>query len=324
MMNGKKLIRVTLLGIFCFGSVQLMQAQDINEAKTAYNAALQTMRTDPAQAIKSLQSCMDICGKVGASADSVKLAATSKFAETYYNLANNEAKDKNLDQAIIHFRQAMKYGKETNNEEVLKRTTAAIVRIYAIQANAYNSQKDQVKAQEALDQAIQTDSLNPIVWLVQTKIYADGDNGQGVVAAIDKCLASSKNPNETRQAQQLGFNFFLGRGSKAVNASNFEDGVADLEQAMKYDENSKDALAYLSKAYNGAKNWDKAIEAADKGITLEEDVPEKEAKFWYEIGLANKGKGETSNACEAFKKAMFGQYVDVAKYEIDVVLKCGK
>jgi tetratricopeptide (TPR) repeat protein len=324
MMKGMKLIRVALLGIFCFGSVQIMQAQDINEAKAAYNAALQSMKDDPATAVKSLQSCIELCGKIGAPADSVKTAANSKFAETYYNLATNQARDKNLDGAIVNFKEAMKFGQSTNNTEVLKRTSTALVRIYAIQANTLVTQKDGAKAQETLNQALQMDTLNTTVWLVQMRIYQDADNADGVEKCVQKIMDLSKNPNETRQAQQAAMKYFLTKGSKAVNGNKFDEGVVNLEKALKYDETSKDAIAYLAKAYNGTSQWDKAIETANKGIALEEDVPEKEAKFWFEIGLAYKGKGEKANACDSFKKAMVGQYLENAKYEIEVDLKCGK
>jgi tetratricopeptide (TPR) repeat protein len=323
-MKGMKLIRVSLLGIFCFGSIQMMQAQDVNEAKAAYNAALQIMKTDPATAVKSLESCIELCGKIGAPADSVKTAAHSKFAETYFNLASNQARDKNLDGAVISFKEAQKYGQQTNNAEVLKRTTSALVRVYAMQANTILTQKDPVKAQETLNMAMQLDTLNVPVWLVQMKIFQDTDNAAGVESAIQKCITISKNPNETRQAQQSGVKYFLSKGSKAVNASKFDEGAANLEKAFLYDPANKDVLAYLTKAYNGLSQWDKAIETANKGIAIEEDVPEKEAKFWFEIGLAYKGKGDKTNACESFKKAMVGQYLENAKYEIEVDLKCGK
>jgi tetratricopeptide (TPR) repeat protein len=124
--------------------------------------------------------------------------------------------------------------------------------------------------------------------------------------------------------KQSGAKYFLSKGSKAVNANKFDEGALNLEKALLYDETNKDILAYLAKAYNGLSQWDKAIETANKGIAIEEDVPEKEAKFWFEVGLAYKGKNDKANACDAFKKAMVGQYLENAKYEIDVALKCGK
>jgi tetratricopeptide (TPR) repeat protein len=324
MMKGKKSILVVLLGIFCFVSVQSMQGQDINDAKTAYNAALTSMKDSPDAAIKSLQSCIKLCEQIGAPADSVKIAANSKFAETYYNLATNQARAKDLDGAVVNFKEAMKYGKETKNTEVLNRTTTALARIYAINANTFITKKDSVNAQANLNLALELEPANVTVWLVQTKVFTETDNIAGIENSIQKVMEISKNPNEVRQAQQMGMKYFLSEGSKAVIANKFEEGFVHLEKAAKYDETNKDVLAYLSKAYNGASKWDSAIEAANKGIALEEDVPEKEAKFWFEVGLAYKGKGDKTNACESFKKAMFGQYVENAKYEIEVDLKCGK
>ncbi len=323
-MKVKKLILVALLGIFCFGSVQTMQGQDINDAKTAYNAALTSMKDSPEAAVKSLQACIKLCDQIGAPADSVKIAANSKFAETYYNLATNQARAKDLDGAVVNFKEAMKFGKATNNTEVLNRTTTALARIYAINANTFITKKDSVNAQANLNLALELEPANVTVWLVQTKVFTETNNVAGIDTAIQKVTEISKNPNEIRQAQQMGMKYFLSAGSKAVIANKFDEGILHLEKAAKYDETNKDVLAYLSKAYNGASKWDSAIEAANKGIALEEDVPEKEAKFWFEIGLAYKGKGDKSNACDSFKKAMFGQYVENAKYEIDVDLKCGK
>jgi tetratricopeptide (TPR) repeat protein len=323
-MKGMKLIRVALTGIFVFAAIQIGFAQDINGAKTAYNDALQNLKSNPAAAIKSLENCVSICEKIGAPADSVKNAAESKFAETYYNLALTEARAKKFEEAAGNFLLAKKFGEQTNNKEVLDRALPALVRIYAMISNSYLGKKDTTLAQENIEKALAIDSTDPTAWLVQTRIYQDMDNPEGVQKAIAKCLQYSKNPNETRQAQQSGMVYFLTRGSKDVNMNKFEEGVADLEKALSYDENNKDILAYLAKGYNGLAQWDKAIDAAQKGIAIEEDVPEKEAKYWYEIGMAYKGKNDKTQACEAFKKAMAGQYVDNAKYEIEVDLKCGK
>lgn len=323
-MKGKNLTRLALIGIFCFGSIQMVQAQDVNEASTIYNTALQSMKDDPASAVKSLQSCIDLCNKIGAPADSVKKAARSKFAESYYNLATSQARDRKLDESVVNFKEALKYAQETNNSEVIKRTSPALVRIYAMQANGSLVAKDPVKAQETLNMALAMDTLNATVWLVQMKIFQDTDNDAGVEKAIQNCVSVSKNPNETRQAQQSGLKYFLTKGYKAVNANKFEEGITNLQKAIVYDESNKDVLAYLAKGYNGLSEWDKAIEAANKGIEAEEDVPEKEAKFWFEVGIAYKGKGDKTNACESFKKAMVGQYLENAKYEIEVDLKCGK
>jgi tetratricopeptide (TPR) repeat protein len=79
---------------------------------------------------------------------------------------------------------------------------------------------------------------------------------------------------------------------------------------------------YLGTAQNELKQWDQAIENSNKGLAVEKDDDEKKAKHYYNMGMAYKGKGDTSAACTAFKNALFGQFKENAQYEIETELKC--
>jgi len=323
-MKGKELFRVAIVIILTFGISGINQAQDLNEATNAYNSALPLIKTDPTAAIKSLNTCIDLCNKLGEAGDSVKIAAQDKLPGAYFNLGTNQATNKEIAKAIETFQEAAKYSKQYNTPEVLERSNSALARLYYMQANAQMNQKDLVKAQESINQALQLEPENATAWLVQSYIFKEGNNDAEFEAAIDKCIAFAKNANESRQAQQAALKYFLAKGSKAVNASKFDEGMISCEKAQKYDSTSKDVLFYLSKAYNGLEKWDLALETANKGLAIEEDVPEKKAKFYFELGTAQKGKGDKAGACESFQNSMFGQFSESAKYEIEVVLKCGK
>jgi len=316
-MKEKKWFRFMVAGLagLLFMSYDAM-SQDINEAKTMYNIALQSMKNDPAEAIKSLTLCIDICDKIGADADSVKMVATSKYAETYYNLGTKQASAKDMAAAEATFKTAIEYG--------LNRSNTALGQIYLMQAEGARGQKDLVKAQELISQALSKDSTSSRAWIVQAYIYRDGGLADDFESSIGKVLQLAKNGNETRIANQSALRYFLATGSQAVNGSRFEEGAAALEKAVKYDAENKDLCYFLAKAYNGLQQWDKALETANKGIAIEEDVPEKEAKYWFEIGTAMAGKGDKTQACDSYKKALFGQFAESAKYEIEVTLKCGK
>jgi len=324
MMKEMKWARILLIGVFSLGFFGITVAQDINAAIGTYNSALTTMKSDPATAITSLKLCIELCDKIGASADSIKTVANAKFAETYFNLATKQAGSKDFTGAAETFKQAIQYGEQTNNTEVLKRSSAALSQVYYMQADGYRTQKDLVKAQEAMNLSLGIDSTSSRAWIVQTYIYRDSSETEGFEKAIEKVNQYAKNVNESKMANSAGLKYFLSIGSQAVNSSKFEEGVPALEKCLKFDEANKDVFYYLAKGYNGLKLWDKAIETADKGIAVEEDVPEKEAKFWFEVGIAYAGKADKTKACESFKKAQFGQFAENAKYEIEVTLKCGK
>jgi tetratricopeptide (TPR) repeat protein len=323
-MKGKSIIRFAILMVFLPGFYGVAFAQDLNQATTVYNSALPLIKNDPGAAITSLKNCIDLCGKIGSTADSVKMAAQSKLPGAYFNLGTNQARNKEIVKAIDTFKEAVKLSQEFNTPEVLESSNSALVRLYYMQGNTLLVQKDLAGAQGFLDQAFALEPDNSTVWLVQSYLYKEANNDADFEKAIDKCISVSKNPNESKQAQQAGMKYFLGKGSKAVNGGKFAEGAGLIEKAVKYDTINKDAMFYLAKAYNGIENWDKAIEAANKGISIEEDVPEKEAKYYFELGNALKGKNDKPGACEAFKKAQFGQFAENAKYEIEVDLKCGK
>lgn len=322
-MKEMKWARIVLIVVFSLGIFGSASAQDINAAISTYNSALTTMKSDPASAINSLKQCVELCDKIGASADSIKTVANSKFAETYFNLATKQAGSKDFAGATETFKQAIQYGEQTKNAEVLKRSNAALTQVYYMQAEGYRTQKDLAKAQETIDLSLGIDSTSSRAWIVQAYIYRDGNLATELEKAIEKVNQYAKNVNESKIANSAGLKYFLAAGSQAVNGSKFEEGVAALEKCLKYEEANKDVFYYLTKGYNGLKLWDKAIETADKGIAIEEDVPEKEAKFWFEIGTAYAGKEDKTKACESYKKAQFGQFAENAKYEIEVTLKCG-
>ena len=50
-------------------------------------------------------------------------------------------------------------------------------------------------------------------------------------------------------------------------------------------------------------------------------APEAKAKFYFQLALAQAGKGETAEACETFKNAMFGQFAEPSKAQ-RTILKC--
>jgi hypothetical protein len=67
--------------------------------------------------------------------------------------------------------------------------------------------------------------------------------------------------------------------------------------------------------YNKKKNFDSAAEYAKKGLDLETGAAEAKAKYWFQLGLAQAGKGQTTDACASFKNSMFGAFLEGSKAE---------
>ena len=117
---------------------------------------------------------------------------------------------------------------------------------------------------------------------------------------------------------------FLTAGAKLITGGNSSAAIPMLEKSMKYNSKNPDLYHYMATAQNELKQWDKAIEAANKGLIYEKDEADKKAKHYYNLGMAYKGKGDKGAACSALKNALFGQFKENAQYEIEHSLKCNE
>lgn len=118
----------------------------------------------------------------------------------------------------------------------------------------------------------------------------------------------------------LALEYFRAKGSQAVNDKNFEEALALLNRAAKYGED-KDLFYFFADAYNKQNKFDSGAEYAQKGLALETGDAEAKAKFYYQLAVAQVGKGDTASACESFKNAMFGPFAEASKAQ-RTNLKC--
>ena len=77
---------------------------------------------------------------------------------------------------------------------------------------------------------------------------------------------------------------------------------------------------YLALAYSKEKNYEDAISSAQKALSIEPDKDKSDV--YFALGLAYEGKGDSTNACSAYKKVTTGPNVEAAKYQMTQVLKC--
>jgi predicted Zn-dependent protease len=93
-----------------------------------------------------------------------------------------------------------------------------------------------------------------------------------------------------------------------------------LNKAAKYGDD-KDLFYFFADVYNKQKNFSSGAEYAQKGLDLETGNTEAKAKFYYQLAVAQAGKGQTANACASFKNAMFGAFAEASKAQ-SKNLKC--
>lgn len=304
--------------------VSVAAAQDRNEVIASYNEGAKLMQTDPAGAIKAFENAITVADKVGESANDLKQKAAGALPGLYLKLASAAITEKKPSDDIMKAAKnavavAEKYGTQTHKDNASK----ILVSAYNAQATGYFGQSDFPKALATFDSLL---AINPgyvSALYNKAQIYIRQNDNASFEQTIDSYLEKVKAANDeakTKQASTLALGYFRAAGSKANQADKLDDALALLDKAAKYGED-KDLCYYYADVYNKKKNFDKGLEYAQKGLSMETAEGEPKAKFYFQQGLAQAGKGQTADACASFKKSVFGPFAEPSKAQMKN-LKC--
>jgi tetratricopeptide (TPR) repeat protein len=208
---------------------------------------------------------------------------------------------------------AEKYGTQTHKDNSAK----LLVQAYNIQATGYFSQNELDKALVTFDSLLAINPGYTTALYNKALIYIKQDNAVSFEQSIDLYIENLKVTNDTTKiktasAQALGY--FRAAGSKASQAGKLDDALGLLNKALKYG-NDKDLFYFLADVYNKKKNFDSGLEYSKKGLDLETGTAEAKAKFYFQLGLAQAGKGQTADACASFKNSTYGAFAEASKAE---------
>ena len=301
-----------------------LHAQERNDVITSYNEGARLMQTDVPAAIKAFENVIALSDKVGESAADLRQKAVQVLPGLYSKVALAAINEKKPAQEIMKAAKeasaiAEEYGTATHKENAGK----IMVQAYNTLANSYFSKDDYANALLTFDSLL---LINPgYVNAIYNKalIYMRQNNAGTFEETIDLFIEKLKGGNDTtriKQASTLALEYFRSAGSKANQANNPDEALTMLNKAAKYG-NDKDLFYYFADVYNKQKNFDSGAEYAQKGLSLEKGEAEAKAKFYYQLAVAQAGKGQTAEACASFKNALYGPFADASKAQ-RTNLKC--
>jgi len=323
-MNIKLMRKIAGMLMFSALACTVLQAQDRNAVIAAFNEGAKLTKTDVPGAIKAFENTITIADQVGEPAADLRSKAAGALPGLYMRAAQAAISEKKpapeiMKAAKLAVVKADQYGTQTHKENAAK----IMVQAYNTLANSYFSQNDYTNAVLTFDSllAINPGYVNAIYnkALVQIK----QNDAAGFEATIDSYIEKVKTANDTakvKQASTLALEYFRGAGSQANQADNLDEALASLDKAAKYGDD-KDLFYYFADVYNKKKDFDKGIEYAQKGLALETGAAEAQAKFHYQLAVAQSGKGQNTEACASFKKAMYGPFAEASKAQ-SKNLKC--
>lgn len=323
-MNIKQMRKIA--GILAVSAIigSSLNAQVRNDVIKVYNEGAKATQTDVNAAIQAFENVITLADQVGDEAADLKEKALKVLPGLYVKLAINALNEKKTAQEIIRAAKTAaamseKYGSESNKVNAGK----VLLQGYNKMGTDFFAQNDYDNALLAFDSLllINPDYLNAIY--NKALIYMRQNNNDAFEETIDSFLGkleSGKDDERTKQASTLALEYFRAAGSLANQEDSLDKTLVLLNKAAKYGDD-KDLFYYFADVYNKQENFNSGAEYAQKGLDLETGEAEDKAKFYYQLAVAQAGKGDTANACASFKNAMYGPFAEASKAQ-RTNLKC--
>ena len=313
-------VMIKIAGILVFYALlgKNLNAQERNDVIKVYNEGGKAMQTDLPVAIEAFENVIILSDQVGETADDLKEKAIKVLPGLYFKVAYNALNEKKPAPEIIQAAKkavaaAEKYGSSSNKANSEK----VLVQAYNTIASGYFSKNDYANALITFDSLL---AINPgYLTAIYNKamIYIKQDSAYAFEETIDLFIEKLKSANDeerVKQTSKMALEYFRAAGSKAVQADNLDGALVLLNKAAKYGDD-KDLFYYFADVYNKQKNFDQGAEYGQKGLDLETGDAEAKAKFYFQLGLAQEGKGQISEACVSLKNASYGAFAEPSKIQ---------
>jgi hypothetical protein len=301
-----------------------LNAQTRTDVINAYNEGAKSTQTNVPTAIEAFEKVIVLSDQVGETAADLKQKAIQVLPGLYVKLASASLNEKKPALETIKAAKkaaaaAEKYGSATGKENASK----ILVQGYYSLGTEFFTNKDYKNALLAFDSllAINPAYLNAIY--NKALIFRGQNDAAAFEENIDLFIEKAKSTNDSvkvKQASKLALEYFRASGSQANQAGKLDEAIVILSKAAKYG-NDKDLFYYFADVYNKQKNFNSGAEYASKGLALETGAAEAKAKFYFQLAMAQVGKGQTAEACASFKNAMYGPFAEPSKVQ-RTNLKC--
>jgi tetratricopeptide (TPR) repeat protein len=315
----KRIKIIAILIVVSFGIH--VSAQTLDDAGAAFNQGIQFSKDlKYAEAVKSYEQTISICKQLGDTAMDLQLKAEQQMPGTYFNLAKSLFDAKNYNEAIPNFEQSAQYADQMGETKTGDASRTYLAGIYTALGNTDLKN-------EAFDQAIEkynkSLSYKPGYYKAYYGlglVYKKQENLPLMKEALDNAITMAGDDAKTiGNAKDAAASAFQKAGAVALQASKYSAAIENLNGSLEYDNTEPRTYFYLAIAYNGLKNWDDAITAANKALELQ---TEDKSDIYFELGKSNEGKADPTAACDFYKKVTGGNNVAAAKYQMETVLKC--
>lgn len=248
-------------------------------------------------------------------------------ASTAYSEYQNDRSLANANEALEAFKAAQEIAEEFGDQQITQQARGAIPQLYYLRS-VHEFRDDNYDAALAdLATAIDMNANYAVAYYQKGVVMKakDPDNFDGFMEWYDRAIEIAQQTDDSRtlnNARNGARDELIYRAVNLADERRFSRAIELLEKVEQYDPESADAHYRLAEIHNERGNWDQALQHAQRSLELETGGVGDRAKIYFELGTAYKGKGETSNACDAFENARHGDFTDPANHELQFELEC--
>ena len=315
---------VLFLGVL-FISVSLM-GQSVADAGGLYNDGNTYYKEkDYSSAVTAYEEALEMARLVGSEADDLKGKIETQLVKAYYADATGLYKKKKFDEAIAAYEKTAVFAKEVGDTDRAKKSTTNIAKVRTTKGTSLLKQNKVDDAIVEFDKSLEIYPKYYKTFYGMMLAYKSKDDMTKMMENADKVIeyggANSKAAKTVKKTKSTVSKALINAGAKEIQRERPAGAIQYINDSFKYADGGANAYYYLALAYSKEGKFDDAISAAQKAISIE---PEKDkSDVYFALGLAYEGKGDNTNACDAYKKVTSGPNVEAAKYQMTQVIKCG-
>ncbi len=316
--------KVLVVFVFFTGTFTLVNAQTATEANEKFSEGAEAMNAGNTQeAIAAFEETIQLAENAGPDAEGRAIEAKSYLPNLYYRLTMDEYRAKDYDGAIETAKKTVDVAQKYNDPGTEEKAKSILPKLHYAKAVQFYKAKDFAAAVPIFKEAVALDPEYATAYFSLAIAQKNLGNDDEMVKNLEKVIEIGPSSNQTvKKAEGIVLNHYLNQGKLAINEKRYQNAVETFEASLVYDDTDADVYYYIALASNALENWDKAIEFGKKAIEYEKGGEEKVAGIYYEIAKAYAGKGDNTNACDAYSKAAVGRFEESANYQMEHVLDC--
>lgn len=304
-----------------------VKAQTYEDAVNAYNQGDELARTGKHKdAIAAFERVITIAGRLqDGQGTEIAKKAQDYIPQLHFAYSVGLAREGKMLEAASAFEATIAVSRKYNNTNFAQRAQQGLLQAYNTAANQALQAKEFGRAIELYDKTIAVQPAFAQAFYNKGLALRNLNRGDEALEQFDQAIklsAAAKNNQILEVATNAARNYLLVSAAAMKESKKYAEAVVLLNRAVEYKPDDAELHYRLAEVFNLQGQHDKAIESANTALEHEKGGPVDRARIYFELANALKFKANVPAACEAYKKAAFGDFRANAEHAMTHELKC--